>query len=101
IGLVAMALALRTNFLAGILAIAIGIILASVGFGGPTIASPRFTFGSTYLTEGLNMVAVIIGLLVFSEGIDYLLAGPRRTAAAARAVPKRARAEWGMFLRAM
>ena len=80
---------------------AIGIILAGVGFGGPTIAVPRFTFRSSYLSDGLDVVAVIIGLLVVSEAIGYLFQARPQTAPAAAQSPTGMRLEWSSFMRAM
>ena len=100
-GLVAMSVALPTNFLAGLAAVSIGIILAGIGFGGPTIAVPRFTFGSTYLTDGLDLVAVIIGLLVVSEAIGYLFQSRQQGGIVALPGSSRATLEWKLFLRAM
>jgi putative tricarboxylic transport membrane protein len=101
LGLVAMSVALPTNFLAGLAAVAIGIIMAGVGFGGPTIAVPRFTFGSTYLSDGLDIVAVIIGLLVVSEAIGYVFESRQQTEKAAAPVATGLRLEWSAFMRAM
>jgi putative tricarboxylic transport membrane protein len=101
IGLVAMSVALPTNFLAGLAAVAIGIILAGIGFGGPTIAVPRFTFGSGYLVDGLDLVAVILGLLVISEAIGYLFQSRQQGGIVALSGAPRAMTEWKQFLRAM
>jgi putative tricarboxylic transport membrane protein len=101
LGLVAMSVALPTNFLAGLAAVAIGLILAGVGFGGPTIAVPRFTFGSTYLSDGLDVVAVIIGLLVVSEAIGYLFQGRGQSSVVSAPAASRMHLEWSSFLRAM
>lgn len=101
LGLVAMSVALPTDFFAGLAAVTIGLILAGIGFGGPTIAVPRFTFGSTYLSDGLDVVAVIIGLLVVSEAIGYVFQRQRQTPAEAAPAPTGMHLEWWAFLRAM
>jgi putative tricarboxylic transport membrane protein len=101
IGLVAMSVALPTNFLAGLAAVAIGIILAGIGFGGPTIAVPRFTFGSSYLVDGLDLVVVILGLLVISEAIGYLFLSQQQTGIATMSGSTRTRVEWRRFIQGM
>ncbi|MEM7528296.1 MAG: tripartite tricarboxylate transporter permease [Pseudomonadota bacterium] len=50
----------------GLLASAIGILLASVG-GDPITGQPRFTFGNWQLISGFNLLAVVIGIFALSE----------------------------------
>ncbi|MEO1468547.1 MAG: tripartite tricarboxylate transporter permease, partial [Pseudomonadota bacterium] len=50
----------------GLLAGAIGILLASVG-GDPITGQPRFTFGNWQLISGFNLLAVVIGIFALSE----------------------------------
>ena len=71
-GLVAMSAVLPGPFLKGLLAVSLGIVLAAIGYGGPTVAVARFSFGTTYLLDGLDLVGVVIGLLVVSEALIYL-----------------------------
>ena len=71
-GLVAMSAVLPGPFLKGLLAVSLGIVLAAIGYGGPTVAVARFNFGTTYLLDGLDLVGVVIGLLVVSEALIYL-----------------------------
>lgn len=71
-GLVAMSAVLPGPFIKGLAAVCLGVTLSGIGYGGPTIAVPRFNFGGTYLLDGLDLVAVIIGLLVVSEALIYL-----------------------------
>jgi putative tricarboxylic transport membrane protein len=68
-GLVTMVLAVAGAPAKGLIAICIGVLLAIVGMGGPRLPVPRFTFDSTYLLDGLEIVVVIIGFLVVSECI--------------------------------
>src|SRR5688572_14671144 len=79
-GLVAMSAALPGPFLKGLTAVCLGVIMSFIGYGGPTIAVPRFTFGSDYLVDGLDLVAIIMGLLVVSEAFENLF-HPRRVPA--------------------
>jgi putative tricarboxylic transport membrane protein len=80
LGVVSMAVALPGRFLKVVVAVGIGMILATVGYGGPTLSVPRFTFGSTYMLDGFSIVAVIIGLLVVSQAFVYLIDGLPTTA---------------------
>lgn len=80
LGIVSMALALPGRFLKVVVAVGIGMIFATVGYGGPTLSVPRFTFGSTYMLDGFSIVAVIIGLLVVSQAFAYLIDGVPGTA---------------------
>lgn len=66
-GLVTMVLAVAGSPAKGLVAIAIGVVLAIVGLGGPRLPVPRFTFGTSYLLDGLEIVVVVIGFLVVSE----------------------------------
>ena len=56
----------------GILAGAFGLMLGTVGMYSAT-ADQRFTFGFLELVEGLNFIAVIIGLFGIAELFDQLL----------------------------
>ena len=77
-GLVAMSAALPGPFLKGLVAVCLGVLMSFVGYGGPTIAVPRFTFGSSYLLDGLDLVAIIMGLLVVSEALENVF-HPKRS----------------------
>ncbi|MDR1377602.1 MAG: tripartite tricarboxylate transporter permease [Synergistaceae bacterium] len=54
------------NILKGIWAGLLGILLSCIGFD-PFAGSPRFTFGSMNLSDGLEMVALMMGLFAISE----------------------------------
>jgi putative tricarboxylic transport membrane protein len=74
-GLLAMTLAVPAAMAKGLVAVGLGVSMTFVGLGGPEFPVERFTFRSTYLLDGLNLVAVLIGLLVVSESIAYLAQG--------------------------
>src|SRR3972149_6616364 len=74
-GLMAMTLAVQADMAKSFVAVGLGVLLTFVGLGGPEFPVERFTFGSTYLLDGLNLVAVLVGLLVVSESIAYLAQG--------------------------
>ncbi|MCX7787420.1 MAG: tripartite tricarboxylate transporter permease [Spirochaetes bacterium] len=44
----------------------LGLLLATIGFD-PLTAAPRYTFGSVYLSSGVQFIAVMIGLFGVSE----------------------------------
>lgn len=60
------------SIIKGVLAGLFGLALATIGVFGPT-GDQRFTFGSLDLWEGLNFIAVIIGLFGIAELFDQLL----------------------------
>jgi hypothetical protein len=50
----------------GLIGATVGLILGCVGFD-PIDGSPRFAFGSTYLTAGIPLIPAMIGLYGFTE----------------------------------
>ena len=56
--------------LKGLVSLMIGLLVASVGFENPA-AYPRFTFGSTDLMSGFQLIPVMIGMFAVSEVIRY------------------------------
>jgi putative tricarboxylic transport membrane protein len=56
--------------LKGLVALTIGLLVASVGFENPA-AYPRFTFGSVELMSGFQLVPVMIGMFAVSEVARY------------------------------
>ncbi|WP_431285770.1 tripartite tricarboxylate transporter permease [Humitalea sp. 24SJ18S-53] len=71
-GLVTLVLAMTGNVAKGLISVGAGVVLAVVGMGGPRLPVPRFTFGSTYLLDGLEIVVIVMGLLVLGECIEQL-----------------------------
>ena len=66
-GLVSMTAAISSSIAKGLASVGIGVFLSIIGLGGPRLPVARFTFGSDYLLDGLNLVVVVIGFLVMSE----------------------------------
>jgi putative tricarboxylic transport membrane protein len=99
-GLVAMSAALPGPFVKGLFAVTLGIVLSSVGYGGPAVAVPRFTFGSLYLLDGIDLVVIISGLLVASQAFVYLFERSD-TSAPKQVQPTTAHVRWQEFLRGM
>ncbi len=56
------------NILKGLLAGAIGLLIASIGLD-PISSVPRFTFGVMDLYSGINVIPVLIGLFAISEAL--------------------------------
>ena len=54
------------NVFKGILAGVLGVFIATIGFD-PFAGVPRFTFGSFALSEGFEMISVMLGLFAVSE----------------------------------
>lgn len=65
----------------GLIAAALGFLFASVGLD-PGQGTPRFTFGSLDLYDGLPLTAMSIGLLAVSEIISQIGSATRKTATA-------------------
>jgi putative tricarboxylic transport membrane protein len=68
----------RGNMLKGLLAGAFGLLLGEVG-AAPAAADYRFTFGSLFLSEGLDLVAVALGIFGIAEVVS--LVGSRSSVA--------------------
>lgn len=73
-GLTAIAVSTGGQFLRGLIAGAIGLILSFVGYDavGGTV---RFTFGSDYLWDGVPLVPALTGLFALSEMIALSVSG--------------------------
>jgi putative tricarboxylic transport membrane protein len=56
----------------GLVALMFGLLLAGVGFENPA-AYPRFTFGSTSLMSGFQLIPVMIGMFAVSEVLRFAL----------------------------
>ncbi|MAU19999.1 MAG: Tricarboxylate transporter family protein [Martelella sp.] len=65
----------------GLMAAALGFLFASVGID-PGLGTPRFTFGSLDLYDGLPLTAMSIGLLAVSEIFRQIAATTRATSTA-------------------
>lgn len=57
------------SLMKGLLSGAIGMLLATVGTD-PMVGTPRFTFGSTALMDGLTYVPLLVGLFAVAEIIE-------------------------------
>ena len=72
VGLFVIAFVSRGSLLKGLISACIGFALALVGRDLIT-GSPRFDFGVLFLQDGIDFVAVLIGLFAVSEAISLLV----------------------------
>jgi putative tricarboxylic transport membrane protein len=73
-GLTAIAAVSASSLMKGLMAGGIGILIATIGYH-PLVGQARYSFGSLYLQDGINMVPVILGALAMSEAITELIEG--------------------------
>jgi putative tricarboxylic transport membrane protein len=66
----------RGEPLKGLISLLVGLLVASVGFENPA-AYPRFTFGSTALMSGFQLIPVMIGMFAVSEVLRYAVSVDR------------------------
>ncbi len=59
--------------LKGLVALLVGLLIATVGFENPA-AYPRFTFGSTALMSGIQLIPMMIGMFAVSEVVRFAVA---------------------------
>ncbi|MCJ7596838.1 MAG: tripartite tricarboxylate transporter permease, partial [Desulfobacterales bacterium] len=76
LGLVLISASSRGSTLKALIAGGFGVIVSSVGMGIITGYS-RFTFGSTYLKGGIDLVPLLIGLFAFSEVLALIERGDK------------------------
>lgn len=79
LGISLAALLSRGNMLKGLVAGAFGLLLGEVG-AAPAAADYRFTFGTLFLNEGLDLVAVALGIFGIAEVVSLVA---RKTSVAA------------------
>jgi putative tricarboxylic transport membrane protein len=73
-GLAAIAVSTGGRFLRGLIAGALGLMLAFVGYDAVN-GGVRFTFGSNYLWDGIQLVLALTGLFAISEMIALSVSG--------------------------
>lgn len=66
LGLSMIAIVAKSSMGKGLLSGAFGMLLGTIGLA-PTFPQQRYTFGSLALYEGLNFIAILIGLFAISE----------------------------------
>lgn len=70
-GLTTVALATRGSVLTDLIAGGFGLMLAFHGLN-PVTGTPRFTYGTTYLFDGIQLIPLIIGLFAIAEMIKLM-----------------------------
>lgn len=85
-GLTTIAAVSRGSFLKGLVAGALGLLLSFVGFE-PVSGDLRYTFGTLYLWEGIDLIPMIVGLFAIGEVVHLSTTGG---AIARKEIPKTA-----------
>lgn len=83
IGLSTAALVAGNSPAKGLISLCVGLMLSTVGLDMIT-GSPRFTFGSVSMMEGINFVSVMIGVFAVAEVMRCLTHPPRGDTRASR-----------------
>lgn len=73
-GLTAIATVSGESVQRGLISGGLGLLLATVGFE-PVSGALRYTLGTTYLYDGINLTAALIGLFAVSESISLMAKG--------------------------
>lgn len=106
-GLATVALLGRGNWLKGLAAAGIGLLLAMIG-RDPQTAEDRYTLGLDYLQEGLTVIPVLLGLFALTETIELMASqrasiagelGPRAMRGSVREGIAAVWRNFGLFLR--
>ena len=106
-GLATVAMLGRGNWLKGMAAAGIGLLLAMIG-RDPQTAEDRYTLGLDYLQEGLTVIPVLLGLFAITETIELMasqrtsIAGELEPGAMRGSIREGIAAVWrnlGLFLR--
>jgi len=74
LGLIAVTFASRQNMIKGLAAGGVGILIALIGFSS-VFGVRRYTLGSEYLWDGIEIVPLVIGFFALSELIVYTSRG--------------------------
>ncbi|MFT6104696.1 MAG: putative tricarboxylic transport membrane protein [Akkermansiaceae bacterium] len=92
------------NWMRGLAACGLGLLIGNIG-AAPATGHMRMTFGSSYMSDGLPLVVLALGLFALPEIVDLMA---RRGAIAERAAPlgsgwvagmRDALRNWGLVLR--
>ena len=76
LGLTAAVFVAPGNPVKALVALMLGLLVATVGFENPA-AFPRFTFGSTNLMSGFQLIPAMVGMFAVSEVIRYAVSADR------------------------
>jgi len=73
-GLTAIAAVSAKSIVKGLIAGGVGILIATIGYH-PLVGEARYALGTSYLQDGIHMIAVILGALAMSEAIKLWMEG--------------------------
>jgi putative tricarboxylic transport membrane protein len=62
------------SLLKGLIAAGLGVLISFIGFNR-VIGGVRFTFGSSYLWDGIKLIPAVIGLFAIAQAIDLAVKG--------------------------
>jgi TctA family transporter len=71
-GLSVIAVVSRGSLWKGLIAACLGLMFSTIGYD-PVTGSVRYTFGSDYLWDGIQLVPAFVGLFAIAEAIDLFL----------------------------
>jgi putative tricarboxylic transport membrane protein len=77
-GVVLVAVSFRAQFARGVILLGAGLWLSTVGIDGPTL-SPRYSFGFWEMQNGLDLVALVLGLFGIGQSLLLLEQGILKT----------------------
>ncbi len=68
------------SFIKSLISGGLGLMVAMVGLD-PVLSTSRFTFGTLYLRDGIDLIAVVVGTFAFAEMMDLIGKGLGKTVA--------------------
>jgi putative tricarboxylic transport membrane protein len=68
------------SFIKSLISGGLGLMVAMIGLD-PVTSSTRFTFGQLYLWDGIDLIAVVVGMFAFAEMLDMISEGMGKTVA--------------------
>jgi len=82
----------------GLVSLLIGLLIATVGFENPG-AYPRFTFGSTALMSGFQLIPAMIGMFAVSEVLRFAVSADEEVAAVKQEISRIFRGQGVLLLK--
>lgn len=80
VGITFIAVLGEKSFIKSLISGGLGLMVAMVGLD-PVTSSTRFTFGQLYLWDGIDLIAVVVGMFAFAEMLDMISEGLGKTIA--------------------
>jgi TctA family transporter len=82
--------------LKAVVSLLFGLLLSTVGFENPA-AYPRFTFGTSSLMSGFQLIPVMIGMFAIPEVLKFALATDQKLDPIKQEIGRVFRGQWGLF----